>query len=365
MNIEKEINVKYDGKDCYKIFLTESFEALNDKLEEAGLHSGKKVCIISDDIVANYYMEKVTSVLSKKYHQIFSFAFKAGEESKNTNTVGTLYEFLITCRFDRNDFLIALGGGVVGDLTGFLAATYLRGIDFVQVPTSLLAQVDSSIGGKTGVDHLKYKNMVGAFHMPKLVYMNMEVFETLPQKQFSNGMGEVIKHGLIKDTDYYDFLKSKYNSVAAHEKEAVATMVERSCNIKREVVEKDPTEKGERALLNFGHTIGHAIEKLSDFSLFHGECVSVGMVAAAHISMKKGYLTAENVADIESTIKSYGLPIHVSGYDPAAVLDATKNDKKMSGGKIKFILLKNIGEAFIDTSLDDEDILEGIRYVTE
>ena len=363
--MEKEINVKYEGKDCYKICITDSFDHLCDRLEEAGLHSGKKVCIVSDDIVAGFYLDKITSELSKKYNQIFSFAFKAGEESKNTDTVGTLYEFLITCRFDRNDFLIALGGGVVGDLTGFTAATYLRGIDFVQVPTSLLSQVDSSIGGKTGVDHLKYKNMVGAFHMPKLVYMNMEVFKTLPEKQFSNGMGEVIKHGLIKDSAYYDFLKSEYNSVAAQDLAALVSMIETSCNTKREVVEKDPKEKGERALLNFGHTIGHAIEKLSDFTLFHGECVSLGMVAASYISMKKNYITAENVADIEETLSRYGLPTRVSGYDPDEVLAATKNDKKMSGGKIKFILLEEIGHAVIDTSLSDEEILEGIKYVTK
>ena len=363
--MKKEIMVQYEGKDCYKICITESFDLLNEKLEEAMLHSGKKVCVVSDDIVAGFYMEKITSVLKEKYNQVFSYVFKAGEASKNTETVGSLYEHLIKNRFDRNDFLIALGGGVVGDLTGFDAATYLRGIDFVQVPTSLLAQVDSSIGGKTGVDHLQYKNMVGAFHMPKLVYMNMEVFNTLPGKQFSNGMGEVIKHGLIKDEKYYEFLKSEYNSIADRDSESLTSMIERSCNIKREVVERDPKEKGERALLNFGHTVGHAIEKLSDFSLLHGECVSLGIVAASYISMKKGYLTAENVADIENTLKHYGLPVRVSGYDPAEVLSATKNDKKMIGNRIKFVLLKSIGEAFIDTSLEDSDILEGIDYVIE
>ncbi len=363
--MEKEINVKYEGKDCYKIFITESFGELNNKLEEAEMHSGKKVCVVSDDIVAKCYIEEITSILKEKYNQVFSFVFEAGERSKNTDTVGKLYEHLIKNRFDRNDFLIALGGGVVGDLTGFAAATYLRGINFVQIPTSLLAQVDSSIGGKTGVDHMQYKNMVGAFHMPKLVYMNMNVFKTLPEKQYSNGMAEVIKYGLIKEAGFYDFLKSKYNSVIAHDLETVSEMIETSCKSKRDVVERDPKEKGERALLNFGHTIGHAIEKMSDFSLFHGECVSLGMVAASYISMKKGYLTAENVADIEQTLKRYGLPIEVSGYDPDEVLAATKNDKKMSGGKVKFILLKNIGQAFIDDSLSDEEILEGIRYVTK
>ena len=363
--MKKEITVKYEGKDCYKIYITTGFDSLNDKLEEAGLMSGKKICVVSDSNVASLYMDKIQSVLRNKYEKVCSFVFDAGEQSKNTDTVGRLYEYLIKEHFDRNDFLIALGGGVVGDLTGFAAATYMRGISFVQVPTSLLSQVDSSIGGKTGVDHMMYKNMVGAFHMPSLVYMNLEVLKSLPEKQFSNGMAEIIKHGLIKDKSYYDFLKTNYSSVKAQDPDTVAEMIARSCNIKREVVERDPKEKGERALLNFGHTAGHAIEKLSDFALFHGECVSLGTVAAAYISMKKGMISAENVSDIEDTLKLYGLPVRISGYDPASVLAATKSDKKMSGKKIRFILLKEIGEAYIETSLEDEEILEGIRYVTE
>ena len=185
------------------------------------------------------------NILTKSFPQIFCYEFQAGEASKNTDTVNGVYEFLIQNHFDRHDLMIALGGGVVGDLTGFTAATYLRGIDFIQVPTSLLSEVDSSIGGKTGVDFMQYKNMVGVFYQPKLVYMNLNVLKTLPKDQLISGFGEILKHGLIRNHDYF---------------------------LKRDVVERDPKEKGERALLNFGHTIGHAVEKLSDFGLSHGVC---------------------------------------------------------------------------------------------
>ena len=190
--------------------------------------------------------------------------------------------------------LVALGGGVVGDLTGFAAATYLRGIDFVQVPTTLLSQVDSSIGGKTGVDFLQYKNMVGAFHQPKLVYINTTTLKSLPEREYFSGMGEVIKHGLIKDADYYEWIKENIDAIKAREHEAVREMIYQSCLIKGGVVERDPKEKGERALLNFGHTLGHAIEKLKDFTWLHGECVAAGCCLAAEISCIKGNISNNN-----------------------------------------------------------------------
>lgn len=191
---------------------------------------------------------------------MISIIFEAGESQKNLDTVKMIYEKLILAKFDRKDLLVALGGGVTGDITGFTAATYLRGIDFVQIPTSLLAQVDSSIGGKTGVDFDSYKNMVGAFHMPKLVYINVSTLTTLSDEQFISGMGEIIKHGLIKDSAYFDWLIENHDRILARDKDVLMEMIRVSCNIKRVVVENDPTEKGDRALLNFGHTLGHAIE---------------------------------------------------------------------------------------------------------
>ncbi|MDY3819074.1 MAG: 3-dehydroquinate synthase [Lachnospiraceae bacterium] len=360
----KDLTVHYEGRECYHIILTTDFSLLTSQLEKAvGEDKSKKVCIVSDSNVANLYINNLKEILENAYPIVETFVFPAGEQSKNIDTVQKLYEHLILNHFDRHDFLIALGGGVVGDLTGFTAATYLRGIDFVQMPTSLLAQVDSSIGGKTGVDFQQYKNMVGAFFQPKLVYMNMEVFDTLPEEQFANGMAEEIKHGLIKDKAYYEYIRDHSNEIKGKNPEMMIELLNIGCNIKRVVVENDPKEKGERALLNFGHTIGHAIEKLSDFGLYHGQCVALGMVAAAYLSCKKGCITKEELLDIEQTIRLYDLPIRIQGYDKHEILQTTKSDKKMIGNQIKFTLLKEIGNAYSDLSLTDADLLEAIDYV--
>lgn len=361
----RKITVNYEEKPCYDIELWQDFDRLPEKLKELG-YEGRKICIVTDSNVGKLYLEELIGLLEPISAKCVSYVFEAGEASKNTDTVGKVYEHLILNSFDRKDLLVALGGGVVGDLTGFTAATYLRGIDFVQVPTSLLAQVDSSIGGKTGVDFMQYKNMVGAFYMPKLVYMNLSVLKTLPQRQISSGMGEIIKHGLIKDSGYFSYIMEKSDSIKAMDMEALEELVYGSCEIKRKVVENDPKEQGERALLNFGHTLGHAIEKLSGFSMYHGECVAVGMAGAGYISQKLGYITKEQLAMIEATIQSYGLPVRIPGFShtPEEILAATKLDKKMESGKVKFIVLKEIGNAVITKELTDEEILSGISYVT-
>lgn len=364
--MRKVIDVRYEGKSCYDITLNDQFDHLLDDVTDAiGDDPTKKVCIVSDSNVAKIYLNKIADILGKQFVHVSSYVFEAGEASKNMDTVQKIYEHLIINKFDRHDFLVALGGGVVGDMTGFTAATYLRGIDFIQIPTSLLAQVDSSIGGKTGVDFQQYKNMVGAFYQPRLVYMSMEVFQSLPAQQFANGMAEEIKHGLIRDGAYYEWMKANRDVILEKAPQTMLQMLDTGCNIKRVVVENDPKEKGERALLNFGHTIGHAIEKLSDFRLYHGECVSLGMVAAAYLSMKKGYLTDRQLSDIEQMLTDYELPVRISGYDPQEILAATKSDKKMIGGKVKFTLLRGIGDAYSDLSLTDEDLLAAIDYVLE
>lgn len=359
-----KIDVNRDGHYCYSIWLEPDFQKLGEALEPLNTEN-RKFCIVSDDRVAALYAEELKAALVPVCRKVSLFVFPAGEANKTLDTVRTLYEHLILEKFDRKDMLVALGGGVTGDLTGFAAATYLRGIDFIQVPTSLLSQVDSSIGGKTGVDFDAYKNMVGAFYMPKLVYMNLGTLKSLSRRQFSTGMAEIIKHGLIQDREYFEWLTENYDPIMRREYDALRTMVSASCQIKRHVVETDPTEKGIRAWLNFGHTAGHAIEKLKDFQMTHGECVAVGCVAAVWISWKRGYLTEEECMEIQEVFRHYALPVSVSGLMPEEVLKTTRLDKKMEAGKIKFVLLRQIGEAFVTKDVEDEELLMAIRYVNE
>lgn len=361
----KKIEVTYEGKRCYDILLTDSFQTLGTEIQNLGYTTERKFCIISDSNVATEYLECVKDTVSSIFPNVFSYVFPAGEEQKNIKTVENAYEYLIEHKLDRKDVLLALGGGVVGDLTGFTAATYLRGIDFIQIPTSLLSQVDSSIGGKTGVDFLKYKNMVGAFYQPRLVYMNLNVLQTLPAEQLASGMGEIIKHGLIKNASYLTWLREHEKEIQCLEYSALEEMVYQSCLVKRDVVQRDPKEQGERALLNYGHTIGHAVEKLSNFTLFHGQCVAIGMVAASYLSYQKGNLTKEQFDEILDTIQLFHLPTSIHGYDAEEILEATKSDKKMEGNKIKFILLQTPGDAYITKELTDQDILSGIQYINQ
>ncbi len=365
MQYEKNsrLTVKRDGKAIYDIVLADSFAGLPKELETLN-PAGRKACVVTDSNVAALYLCEVTDKLSGCFRIVTSYVFPAGEENKNLDTVRGVYEHLIVNRFDRKDLLIALGGGVVGDLCGFAAATYLRGVDFIQIPTTLLSQVDSGIGGKTGVDFDAYKNMVGAFHMPKLVYTNLAVLKTLSEEQFSAGMGEVIKHGLIRDRDYYDWLTENRDAVRARDLDALHLAVQESDRIKREVVEIDPTEQNERATLNFGHTLGHAIEKLKNFSLLHGHCVALGALAALKICEARGLVTKKDVTDCEAAFASYGIPTRVSGISADEVIRATKNDKKMEAGVIRFILLDPVGHAYIDRTVSEEEMRRALAYIT-
>ena len=324
---------------------------------------GHKLCIVTDSNVAPLYLELVKSALSEKFDQIFEFVIPAGEQNKTLDNVKKLYEHLILGHFDRKDCLIALGGGVIGDMTGYAAATYLRGIDFVQVPTTLLSQVDSSIGGKTGVDFDSYKNMVGAFHMPRLVYMNLSVLNSLSAEQFSCGMGEILKHGLIKNREYFAWCMENADKIQERDYETLLYMIKESCKVKRDVVEKDPTEKGDRALLNFGHTLGHAVEKLKNFEMLHGQCVAVGCVAAMKLSAMRGNISDEDVAYVEECFESFGLPIRTEGITAEEILQISKSDKKMEAGKIKFVLLHEIGNAYVDKTVSDVELVSASEYL--
>lgn len=359
-NLEQRLTVHYDRKPIYDIVFNDSFSSLMTELYNMNIEH-RRVCIVTESNVANYYLAEISDLLFGHCKLLISFVFPEGELSKNLNVVQDLYAQLIQNKFDRKDLLIALGGGVVGDLTGFAAATFLRGIDFIQIPTSLLAQVDSSIGGKTGVDFQQYKNMVGAFHQPQLVYVNISTLQTLSERQFNSGMGEIIKHSLIKDSEYYEWLVQNSNNIRTRSKEYLTDMIIRSCNIKRLVVEDDPSEKGDRALLNFGHTLGHAIEKLMNFKLYHGECVAIGCLLSNFISFQMGLISKEDIYNIKSLFDQYNFPAISTKLNVDDIIQATKNDKKMQSGHIKFILLRKIGEAYIDETVTDKQMRDAIE----
>lgn len=362
--MNSSITVNYNNKPIYDILIENGYNQLIEELAKLGTEN-IKLCIVSDTNVSKLYLEELRNLLKEHAKTVETFVFKSGEDSKNLDTVYSLYEHLIQAKFDRKDLLIALGGGVTGDLTGYVAATYLRGIGFIQMPTSLLAMVDSSIGGKTGVDFQSYKNMIGAFHQPESVYINLNTLTSLSDRQYYAGLGEIIKHGLIKESDYYQWLKDHKDEIKSRNIPVMKEMIYRSCLIKREVVEKDPKELGERALLNFGHTIGHAVEKLTNFNLLHGECVAVGMAASCYISYKRGNLLKEELDDIIAFISSFDLPVKVSGINPEEIFQATAHDKKMESGKLKFILLSEIGQASMDTSVTQDEIMDGIRFILQ
>lgn len=362
--MSKTITVHLDSKPIYDIVIEKDFSKLADSFLKLNV-SGHKICIVTDSNVGPLYAKAVKEVLQTTGNEVFVYTFEAGEANKTLETVQNVYEFLIQNHFDRKDMLAALGGGVVGDLTGFTAATYLRGISFIQIPTSLLAQVDSSIGGKTGVDFRAYKNMVGAFYQPELVYMNMSTLHSLDTRLFNSGFGEIIKHGLIKDAGYYNWLRDNISSIMKKDYNALEEMIAGSCEIKRRVVEEDPTEQGDRALLNFGHTLGHAIEKLMNFQLYHGECVVLGMMAALNISLSRGNITLEEYESALKMFEQYEFPTEVSGISIDEIISVSKSDKKMEANQIKFILLDRIGNAYIDRTVTDNEMKESLTDIVK
>lgn len=359
-----KLDVKKDGQFCYSIRIENNFKYLEDEISDLGF-VGHKLCIVTDSNVAPLYLDGIKTILGKKFGKIFAYIIPAGEEHKTLDNIKMLYEYLILNKFDRKDCLIALGGGVIGDMTGYAAATYLRGIDFIQIPTTLLSQVDSSIGGKTGVDFNSYKNMVGAFHMPRLVYMNLSVLNTLSDDQFACGMGEILKHGLIKNKEYFVWCMEHAEKILERDYDTLLYMIKESCKIKRDVVEKDPTEKGDRALLNFGHTLGHAVEKLKNFEMLHGQCVAVGCAAAMKLSAMRGNISEAQVKYAEGCFVRFGLPIRATGITADEILEISKSDKKMEAGKIKFVLLQDIGNAYVDKTVSDEELIEASNYLLQ
>ncbi len=311
------------------------------------IYKGKKIFILTDKNVNSYYGDKIKSCLVNSGYDVKIMALEAGEETKAFSTLPLIYNELLDFKITRSDLIITLGGGVIGDLGGFAAATFLRGVDFVQIPTSLLAQVDSSVGGKVAVDLERGKNLVGNFYQPKLVLIDPDVLKTLNEKFFKDGMGEVIKYGCIKDREFFYFLKSlKTKEEVMHNIEKI---IHKCCFIKKCVVENDEKDTGERMLLNFGHTLGHAIETYYNFKKFtHGEGVAIGMYEISRIAENKG-LTEKGVSEeIKEILIQYGLPYEVEIKDNSAILDTIALDKKNIDNSLKVVLLKNIGESFLE-----------------
>lgn len=338
------------------------FGALPEALRRTELPKNR-VMLVGDSHTMPLYGEEAAAALGSVFREVFRYTFPAGEEHKNLQTVEGLLRALLAAGLDRKDCIAALGGGVTGDMAGFAAAIYLRGIPVIQLPTTLLAQIDSSIGGKTGVDFDAYKNMVGAFHMPALVYSASHVLRTLPGEQLASGMGEVIKSAVLGDGALFAWLEAHAGEVAAGEEAVLSDMIRRTAAIKTGIVRRDPTEQGERALLNLGHTIGHAIEKAKGFSMLHGCCVAVGMMAAAHMSRRRGLLAAEEEERIRELLLRFSLPVKASGCRAEEILAITRSDKKMAAGRIRFILIRGIGEAVIAGDVCDEELMEGIESV--
>ena len=300
-----------------------------------------RAVIISDTNVSPIYSQRVKNSLENNGFETSVFVFQAGESSKRLSTIEKMYTHLFEHNITRTDIIIALGGGVTGDMAGFAAATYLRGIDFVQIPTSLLAQVDSSVGGKTAVDLPTGKNLVGAFWQPILVLIDSDTLDTLPEKFFKDGLGEVVKYGCIRSESLFERLENE------NAKDFIDDIIFECVSIKRDVVERDERDTGERAILNFGHTLGHALEKLNNYSnLTHGEAVSAGSAIITNISENNGLTEKGTAQRLENLLKKYDLPTN-SEFSLSEIVKATRGDKKSTGNSIKFVFLEKIGKCFV------------------
>jgi 3-dehydroquinate synthase len=313
-------------------------------LQQAGLRG--KVAIVTSPTVAQLYLDTVQEALDRSGFEVVPVLVPDGEEHKNLQSLAMIYDRLISERLERQSCVLALGGGVVGDLAGFAAATYLRGVPYAQVPTTLLAQVDSSVGGKTGVNHQDGKNLIGAFYQPRLVLIDVNVLQSLPQRELVAGLAEVIKYGIIGDPELFQLLEQKIQPLIALDRELLSQIIVSSCSLKAKVVEQDEREDDNRAVLNFGHTIGHALEAVTGYTHFlHGEAVGVGMAKAAAISVQQGFCDQSSFERVCKLIKKAGLPLEIPPSVPMQdLIQAMEVDKKSTGGKIKFVMCAGIGK---------------------
>lgn len=317
----------------------------------------KHVAIVTNTTVAPLYLDKLSQTLQVAGVSVIPIILPDGEAYKNTETLNKIYDALLQNRCERSTTLIALGGGVIGDLTGYAAATYLRGVPFIQIPTTLLSQVDSSVGGKTGINHPLGKNMIGAFYQPQVVLADIDTLKTLPVRELSAGMAEVIKYGLIRDAEFFDWLEAHIEQLMALEESAISEAIYRSCQNKADVVARDEHETGERALLNLGHTFGHAIENAMGYGVWlHGEAVAAGTMMAADLSQRMGWLSAAEVARIHALLTKARLPLDAPKLGADKYLELMQMDKKVADGKIRLVLQQGIGKSVITSDYDADKL---------
>jgi 3-dehydroquinate synthase len=315
--------------------------------------------VISNTTVAPLYYERVRASLQAAGYRVILVRLPDGEKYKNSATLNLIYDGLVDASLDRGSFLLALGGGVIGDMAGFAAASYLRGIPFVQLPTTLLSQVDSSVGGKTGINHPRGKNLIGAFYQPRAVLIDVETLDTLPEREYRSGLGEIVKYGAVLDSEFFAFLEQNAGRLLARDKEALIHAVGRSCAIKAALVQQDEREGGVRAVLNYGHTLGHAVETLTGYKEYlHGEAVAIGMVQAARVSQHHGFCSAADLQRIEALVQLLGLPAELPPFPRQAYAEALSHDKKVRDSGLLFICNVGIGAYRMERLKDLAALLE-------
>lgn len=349
-------NVEVDlGDRSYPIYIGEQLFA---QVDIAGLIKGRQVMIVTNETIAPLYLSALRDQLPAL--QVDEVILPDGESFKTLDTLNLIFDALLEMRHNRTTTLIALGGGVIGDMTGFAAASYQRGVDFIQIPTTLLSQVDSSVGGKTGVNHPRGKNMIGAFYQPKAVLADTDVLKTLPKRELAAGLAEVIKYGLIYDVEFLAWLEQNIDGLNECDPELLAYAIKRSCEIKAEVVAQDERESGIRAILNLGHTFGHAIETEQGYgNWLHGEAVGAGMWMAADLSHRLGWISAGDLARTETLLRRANLPVRApDDMSPERFIELMSLDKKVLDGRIRLVLLKQLGEAIVTDSADPDLLRE-------
>jgi 3-dehydroquinate synthase len=349
------------GDRSYPIFIgTDLFRTEN----LAPYIKGNQILIVSNETVAPLYLDQLKAILPSV--QVDEVILPDGEQYKTLEQLNTVYDRLLQCRHNRTTTLIALGGGVIGDMTGFAAACYQRGVSFIQIPTTLLSQVDSSVGGKTGVNHPLGKNMIGAFHQPQVVLASVDVLATLPGRELSAGLAEVIKYGLVYDLGFLDWLEENMAGLVGRDAALLSYAIQRSCELKAEVVAQDEKESGVRALLNLGHTFGHAIESCQGYgNWLHGEAVAVGTVMAADLSQRLGWISSEDVQRVVRIMKAANLPVEApEGMTPEDFMTLMAVDKKVIDGQLRLILLRAVGDAVVTDQFDPLALQQTLTHFT-